>query len=95
MIRGILARAVVFAAALGRSLTILACTLVYGSLYVAGLASRPSGRRMLSSYVGQAEANGHRWAGPVAWMIDTVMVQFGDRPDHCRRAYLHYRGLDD
>lgn len=95
MIRGILARAGVFAAALGRSLTILACTLVYGPLFVVGLASRPSGRRMLSSYVGKAEANGHRWGRIAAAIIDGVMVQFGDRPDHCRRAYLHYRGLDD
>lgn len=90
-----IARLAIFLAALGRSLTIMACTLVYGPLYVVGLASRPSGRQMLSSYVGEAEANGRRWGRIAAAIIDSVMMQFGDRPDHCRRAYLHYRGLDD
>tara|TARA_R110000782_G_scaffold167129_10_gene259378 strand:+ start:14307 stop:14582 length:276 start_codon:yes stop_codon:yes gene_type:complete len=90
-----IARLGIFAQALGRSITILACTLVYGPLYVVGLASRPTGRQMLSSYVGEAQANGHRWARIVAWIIDTTAVQFGDKPDHCRRAYLHYRALDD
>ena len=95
MIARLAGRGLIFAAALGRSLTILACTLVYGPLFVIGLASRPTGRRMLSSYVGEAEANGHRWASLIAAAIDHVAEMFGGRPDHCRRAYLHYRGLDD
>lgn len=90
-----IARLRIFLLALGRSLTILACTLVYGPLFVAGLASRPSGRRMVSSYVGEAAANGHRWGRIAAWMIDAAAEQLGDGPDHCRRAWLHYRGRDD
>lgn len=72
-----------------RSVNILACTLIFGSLYIFDKADKPSGRMMISCYVGRALTNGHGWAVPVAGFIDTL---FGK--DHCVRAYRHYRGLD-
>jgi hypothetical protein len=49
---------------------------------------------MVSSYVGKAKVNKHRWAYVVAWPIDRVAVIMGDRSDHCVRAYKHYLGMD-
>lgn len=80
--------------ALLKALDILACTIWLAPLYVFGLADRPSGRQMISSYVGLAASNGHRWAKRAAAVIDWAFELMGDKPDHCRRAYLHYRGLD-
>lgn len=80
--------------ALLRALDILACTLWLAPLYVLALADRPSGRQMISSYVGKAASNGHRWGQIAARLIDRVAMLLGDRPDHCLRAYRHYRGLD-
>ena len=77
-----------------RSLDILACTLWLAPLYIVGLADRPTGRMMISSYVGKAASNGHRWAIVVASVIDRAAMILGDKPDHCWRAYLAYRGLD-
>lgn len=80
--------------ALLRAVNILLCTLWLVPLYVVGLADKPSGRKMISSYVGKAAANGHYWARVAAEVIDGVFEALGDKPDHCRRAYLHYKGLD-
>lgn len=80
--------------ALLRALDILACTLWLAPLYLLGLADKPSGRQMISSYIGKAAANGHRWAIRAAMVIDWCAVRLGDRPAHCWRAYQHYRGLD-
>lgn len=80
--------------ALLRAIDIVACTLWLAPLYVVGLADRPSGRQMISSYIGWAEANGHRWAVVAGWLIDRAALALGDRPGHCDRAYRHYRGLD-
>jgi hypothetical protein len=81
--------------ALLKALDILACTVWLAPLYVVGLADRPSGRQMISSYVGRAAHNGHRWGLRAAGTIDFLARLLGDGPDHCRRAYLSYRGLDD
>ena len=78
-----------------RSLDILACTIWLCCLYPFGLASRPSGREMISSYVGEAQFNGHRWAMRAAAVIDWCACRLGDRPDHCLRAFCHYQFLDD
>ncbi len=78
-----------------KAIDILACTLWLAPLYVVGLADRPSGRRMISSYVGMAAANGHRWARIAAAVIDWGAMRLGDDPSHCERAFLHYRGLDE
>lgn len=76
------------------ALDILACTLWLAPLYVVNLSDRPTGRRMISSYVGYAAANGHRWAEIMATAIDWAAMRLGDKPAHCDRAYRHYRGLD-
>lgn len=75
--------------------TILLCTIWQGALYPFGLASRPSGRRMTSTFVGEAASNGRRWGRIMAAIIDRVFLWLGDRPDHCQRAFENYRHLDD
>jgi len=80
--------------ALLRACDILLCTLWLAPLYVAGWADKPSGRQMISSYIGKAAANGHRWARWAAAVVDYFAVALGDVPGHCNRAYRHYRGLD-
>ena len=82
------------AMALLKSLDILACTLWLAPLYVFGWADRPSGRQMISSYVGKAALNGHYWGLAAEDVIDALAECFGDKPGHCLRAYLRYRGLD-
>lgn len=80
--------------ALGRARDIDWCTNWLVPLYIVALADRPSGRQMISSYVGKAAFNGHYWAIAVEHVIDSAAELLGDRPGHCLRAYLHYRGLD-
>jgi hypothetical protein len=80
--------------ALLRAIDILACTIWLAPLYVLGLADKPSGRQMISSYIGKAAMNGHRWAVIAGWLIDYFAVALGDAPAHCERAYRHYKGLD-
>lgn len=82
------------ALALLKALDILGCTIWLSPLYIVGLADRPTGRRMISSYVGMAAANKHFWAIALEGIIDAGAQLFGDRPAHCARAYRHYRGLD-
>ena len=77
-----------------RSIDILFCTIWLAPLYVVGLADRPSGRQMISSYVGKAASNGHYWGIAAEGVIDAIAEAFGDRPGHCLRAYLHYREID-
>lgn len=82
------------ALAMLKALDILACTIWLGPLYIIGLADKPTGRRMISSYVGMAVSYRRRWAYVAAAVIDWCAERFGDRPGHCHRAWLHYRGLD-
>lgn len=65
-------------------LDVVACTLWLAPLHVLGLADKPTGRQLISGYVGKALVNGHKWAKPVAAAIDAV---FGE--NHCRDT--HYR----
>lgn len=78
-----------------RAFDILCCTIWLASLYPFGLASRPSGREMISSYIGEAQHNGHRWAARAAAVIDWIAMKLGDRSDHCLRAFRRYQFLDD
>lgn len=87
-------RLLVFLMALARSTTIMLCTLWFGSLYVFGLASRPTGRQMTSSYVGEAFVNGHRWAVPVAFVIDFFIEEITGEKDHCVSTYLFYKSRE-
>ena len=77
------------------TLTIALCTIWQGALYPFGLASKPSGRRMTSSFVGEAAFNGRRWGIILASMIDRVFLMLGDKPQHCHRAYINYGTQDD
>jgi hypothetical protein len=61
---------------------VVACTVWLAPLYVFKLAERPTGRQLISGYVGRARANGHRWAIPAAAVIDTLL---GD--GHCHGVY--------
>ncbi len=77
------------------TLTIALCTIWQGVLYPFGLASKPSGRRMTSSFVGEASCNGHRWGRIAAAIIDRMFLMLGDKPEHCHRAYINYGTQDD
>lgn len=77
------------------TLTIALCTIWQGVLHPFGLASEPSGRRMTSTFVGEAAANGHRWGRIMAAIIDRIFLLLGDCPNHCARAYREYQNLDD
>lgn len=59
-------------------------------LYLFGLADRPTGRQMISSYVGRASLNGHRWARIAARVIDAVMGK-----SHCLLMANRYAGFAD
>lgn len=77
-----------------RLLDIIACYLWLAPLYMVGLADRPTGRQLISGYVGKAAHNGHRWGVRAASVIDTMAMWVGDGPDHCHRAYLFYLPVD-
>lgn len=77
------------------ALDILLCTLWLAPLYVFGLSGRPSGRQLISSYVGLAAHNGNRWAILAARVIDLMARLVGGGTDHCRRCWLKYVGRDD
>ena len=68
------------------ALDVLVCTLWLAPLHLFGLADQPTGRQMISGYVGKAAFNGHRWARLPERLIDAL---FGE--GHCLRSYL--RGL--
>lgn len=74
---------------------ILACAVWLALLYPLRLADRPTGREMISSYVGEAAHNGRAWAKYAAAVIDTVACWLGDSPNHCYRAFKFYQYLDD
>jgi len=75
--------------------TIAICTLWQGALYPFGLASKPSGRRMTSTFIGEAASNGHRWGMVLSAIVDWVFDALGDGPNHCERTYLKYGKYDD
>lgn len=72
------------------ALDILLCTLWLSLLYPIGLADRPTGRQLVSAYVGGAKLNGRRWAFIAAALIDWGALRCGDGPDHCVRVYRKY-----
>jgi len=81
--------------ALLRALDILGCTIWLAPLYIVGLADRPTGRMMVSTYVGKALANGHQWARCAAWVIDRLAMLCGDQPNHCARSWEKRKGEAD
>jgi hypothetical protein len=70
------------------AIDVLLCTIWLAPLYVFKLSGRPTGRQLISGYVGLARINGHRWARIAAAVIDWIFEKLGDGPDHCRRVYL-------
>lgn len=78
-----------------RALDILGCTIWLSLLYPFGLADRPTGRQLVSGYVGKAAFNGAPWGHRAAAVIDWSASRLGDGPDHCLRAYLFWRVLED
>lgn len=69
------------------ALDVLLCTLWLAPLYVVGLASKPTGRQLISGYVGKARLNGQGWARVAGGVIDWIFARLGDGPDHCGRVY--------
>ncbi|MDQ4421477.1 hypothetical protein OOT33_13700 [Sphingobium sp. DEHP117] len=69
---------------------IAVCYIWLAPLYLVGLADRPTGRQMISSYVGRAALNGHRWARIAARVIDAVMGK-----SHCILMANRYAGFAD
>ncbi len=59
-----------------------------------GLADRPTGRQVISAYVGKAANNGMSWGRRCSKIIDWLAIKVGDGPDHCKRAYEYYLPVD-
>lgn len=68
-------------------LDIIACTLWLSPLYLIKLADRPTGRQIISAYVGAAAINGMKWALIAEKIINALF--FWDK-DHCRQTYYKY-----
>lgn len=64
-------------------------------LYPFGLARRPTGREMLSTYIGEALYNGMPWAVRMARVVDWAAMKLGDGPDHCLKSYDMYNLMDE
>jgi len=77
-----------------RLMDILLCFLWLAPLYIVGLADRPTGRQLVSGYVGKAAYNGHRWGVRAATVIDKLAEWLGDGADHCHRVHLFYLPVD-
>lgn len=90
-----LARLVESLWALAKAIDILVCTLWLAPLYVLNLSDKPTGRQLISSYVGRAAFNNKKWGLVAAKVIDYIAKLFGDDIDHCYRAYIKYKGLDE
>lgn len=79
---------------MARALDILACTAYLSVLYPFGPADRPTGRQLISGYVGKAAFNGVPWGIWWARWIDWAAMKVGDGPDHCYRAYVFWKQLE-
>lgn len=73
---------------------IVVCYLWLAPLYLFGLADRPTGRQLISGYVGKGAHHGQPWAIRSAKVIDWLSAKLGDEPNHCKRAYLFYLPVD-
>jgi hypothetical protein len=77
-----------------RAIDILGCTIWLCLLYPWGLADRPTGRQLVSGYVGKAAHNEMPWGIRMARVIDWCARRLGDGPDHCRRAFMFWHRLE-
>lgn len=71
-------------------LDIIACFLWLAPLYLMGLASRPTGRQLISAYTGRAAINGNAWALRLEKIIDALLGK-----GHCRATSLNLKGVAD
>jgi len=94
MIPRFLTRLLHCALALLTAIDLLACTIWLCTLYPFGLADRPTGRQLISGYVGKAAYNGTLWGLRMAAVIDWIFFKLGDGPEHCRRSYLFWRRIE-
>ena len=69
---------------------IVLCFCWLAPLYLVGLADRPTGRQLISAYVGRARINGHRWARAAAAVIDALLGR-----GHCVHIATRYAGFAD
>ena len=89
MIRRFLSRLLDVLVALLVMIDVIGCTLWLSPLYLFGLAQRPTGRQLISSYVGYCAisediAGKRGWASVAADVIDAI---FWWQPNHCRATY--------
>lgn len=77
------------------SIDILFCTIWQASLYPFNLASKPSGRRLISSFVGEAAYNRQKWGLLLEPIINFVFDRLEKEPEHCYRAFRKYEHIDD
>lgn len=68
-------------------LDVVLCTIWLVPLHILGLADKPTGRQLISGYVGKASFNGHRWGRVVERMIDSILGA-----GHCHRAFINGQG---
>ena len=54
-------------------------------IYVVAGGATPSADETISSRVGRAAIEGHRWGLVLEAIIDRLFILLGARPDHCRR----------
>lgn len=87
------AKAVIHAALV--LLDVIGCFLWIAPLHLVNLASRPTGRQMISAYIGRAALNGHRWARIAAWPIDRLFRLLDGRGEHCLRMAEKFKGFAD
>lgn len=76
------------------ALDLLLCTIWLSLLYPFGLADRPTGRQLVSGYVGKAAFHGQPWGIRMARWIDWAAARLGDGPNHCLRAYAFWKRLE-
>lgn len=73
---------------------IVACYLWLSPLHLLGLADCPTGRQLISAYVGKGAYNGRPWAIRFARIIDWLAYKVGEGEQHCKRAYEFYLPVD-
>jgi len=61
---------------------------------VAGFADKPSGRQMISTYVGGALVANRKWAYYAAAIIDYFAYLITGKRDHCLLSYERFGQYD-
>lgn len=69
-------------------LDVIGCTIWLSPLYLLGLADKPTGRELISSYVGRCAISGAPWALIAERIIDAL---FWWQVSHCRATFRKYQ----